>query len=118
MSSSTPTSMYSTAPAGRRSARQVSDICTLLPDRSQLTLPRLVTEEFVADAAFVDGSHDLEVAHGVGLTSSCISAVLVRCPGALLALAEDEPSGVSCAAPASWDRRSRRPSPIREQSTF
>ena len=31
--------------------------CTLLEERSQLALPRLVTEGFVADASFVDGSH-------------------------------------------------------------
>ncbi len=33
------------------------NLCTLLTERSQVALPRLVTEEFVADAAFVDGSH-------------------------------------------------------------
>lgn len=31
--------------------------CTLLRERSQLALPRLLSEGFVADAAFVDGSH-------------------------------------------------------------
>jgi predicted O-methyltransferase YrrM len=31
--------------------------CSLLRERSQLVLPRLVTEGLVADAAFVDGSH-------------------------------------------------------------
>ena len=30
---------------------------TLITQRSQLALPRLLTEHFVADAAFVDGSH-------------------------------------------------------------
>lgn len=35
----------------------LSNLCTLLRERSQLALPRLVTEGFVADAAFVDGSH-------------------------------------------------------------
>lgn len=38
-------------------AAGLSNLCTLLTDRSQLALPRLVTEDFVADAAFVDGSH-------------------------------------------------------------
>jgi predicted O-methyltransferase YrrM len=38
-------------------AAGLSDLCTLVRDRSALVLPRLVTEEFVADAAFVDGSH-------------------------------------------------------------
>lgn len=32
-------------------------ICTLVEERSQLALPRLLSEGFAADAAFVDGSH-------------------------------------------------------------
>jgi predicted O-methyltransferase YrrM len=32
-------------------------ICRLVDGRSQIALPRLVTEGFVTDAAFVDGSH-------------------------------------------------------------
>jgi len=35
----------------------LSELCTLLAERSQLALPRLVTEGLVADAGFVDGSH-------------------------------------------------------------
>lgn len=38
-------------------AAGLSDLCTLLVERSQLALPRLVSERVVADAAFVDGSH-------------------------------------------------------------
>ena len=38
-------------------AAGLSDICTLVPRRSQLALPRLVEEGLTADAAFVDGSH-------------------------------------------------------------
>lgn len=38
-------------------AAGLSNLCTLLTDRSQLALARLVTEDFIADAAFVDGSH-------------------------------------------------------------
>ncbi len=38
-------------------AAGLRNLCTLLTDRSQLALPRLVTEDFIADAAFVDGSH-------------------------------------------------------------
>jgi predicted O-methyltransferase YrrM len=34
-----------------------ADRCTLLRERSQLALPRLVEQSLVADAAFVDGSH-------------------------------------------------------------
>jgi predicted O-methyltransferase YrrM len=32
-------------------------VCSLVRERSQLALPRLVEDRFVADAAFVDGSH-------------------------------------------------------------
>lgn len=35
----------------------LSRFCTLLTERSQLALPRLLANGFVADAAFVDGSH-------------------------------------------------------------
>ena len=35
----------------------LGNLCTLVPERSQLVLPRLVGEDFAADAAFVDGSH-------------------------------------------------------------
>jgi len=38
-------------------AAGLSDICSLVREPSQLALPRLVTDGFVADAAFVDGSH-------------------------------------------------------------
>jgi predicted O-methyltransferase YrrM len=35
----------------------LTDLSAMLAERSQLALPRLVREGFVADAAFVDGSH-------------------------------------------------------------
>jgi predicted O-methyltransferase YrrM len=35
----------------------LTGICSLVEERSQLTLPRLIGDGFVADAAFVDGSH-------------------------------------------------------------
>ena len=35
----------------------LAGICSLIEDRSQIVLPRLVGEGLVADAAFVDGSH-------------------------------------------------------------
>jgi predicted O-methyltransferase YrrM len=38
-------------------AAGLEDHCILLPERSQLALARMSTEGFVADAAFVDGSH-------------------------------------------------------------
>lgn len=38
-------------------AAGLTEVCSLVRDRSQLALPRLVADGFVADAAFVDGSH-------------------------------------------------------------
>jgi predicted O-methyltransferase YrrM len=35
----------------------LAGVCSLVRERSQLALPRLVAEGFTADAAFVDGSH-------------------------------------------------------------
>jgi predicted O-methyltransferase YrrM len=35
----------------------LADFCSLLRERSQLALPRLLAEGLIADAAFVDGSH-------------------------------------------------------------
>src|SRR5262249_30799793 len=35
----------------------LAGLCSLVEERSQIALPRLVSEGFVADAAFVDGSH-------------------------------------------------------------
>ena len=35
----------------------LGDLCTLVAERSQVALPRLLTDGVVADAAFVDGSH-------------------------------------------------------------
>jgi predicted O-methyltransferase YrrM len=38
-------------------AAGLTEVCSLVRTRSQLALPRLVEDGFVADAAFVDGSH-------------------------------------------------------------
>jgi hypothetical protein len=35
----------------------LSGLCSLIKERSQTALPRLLSEGFLADAAFVDGSH-------------------------------------------------------------
>jgi predicted O-methyltransferase YrrM len=35
----------------------LTGLCSLVAERSQIALPRLVSEGFVADAGFVDGSH-------------------------------------------------------------
>jgi predicted O-methyltransferase YrrM len=59
----------------------LGDICTLVAERSQLALPRLLTEGMVADAAFVDGSH---IFHNVFVDLFFLRA-LVR-PGGLIVL--------------------------------
>jgi predicted O-methyltransferase YrrM len=63
----------------------LSELCTLLAERSQLALPRLVTEGFVADAAFVDGSH---IFHNVFVDLYFLRE-LVR-PGGLIVLDDCE----------------------------
>ena len=35
----------------------LAELCSLVQERSQIALPRLLADGFVADAAFVDGSH-------------------------------------------------------------
>ena len=55
--------------------------CSLVEERSQIALPRLLGEGFVADAAFVDGSH---IFHNVIVDLFCLRE-LVR-PGGLVIL--------------------------------
>jgi predicted O-methyltransferase YrrM len=58
-----------------------TEVSSLLRERSQLALPRLVGEGFVADAAFVDGSH---IFHNVFVDLAFLRE-LVR-PGGLVVL--------------------------------
>jgi predicted O-methyltransferase YrrM len=69
------------------------DVCTLLRERSQLALPRLVAEGFVADAAFVDGSH---IFHNVFVDLAFLRE-LVR-PGGLIVLDDCDWPSVATAA--------------------
>jgi predicted O-methyltransferase YrrM len=62
-------------------AAGLATLCTLLKERSQLALPRLVSEDMVADTAFVDGSH---VFHNVFVDLYFLRE-LVR-PGGLIVL--------------------------------
>jgi predicted O-methyltransferase YrrM len=57
------------------------DSCTLLRERSQIALPRLLSRGLVADAAFVDGSH---IFHNVFVDLVLLRS-LVR-PGGLIVL--------------------------------
>jgi predicted O-methyltransferase YrrM len=70
-----------------------ADRCTLLTERSQLALPRLVQEALVADAAFVDGSHSF---HNVFLDLTYLRE-LVR-PGGLVVLDDCHWPSVATAA--------------------
>jgi hypothetical protein len=56
-------------------------LATLATERSQLALPRLISHQFVADAAFVDGSH---IFHNV-FVDLCFLREIVR-PGGLIVL--------------------------------
>jgi cephalosporin hydroxylase len=59
----------------------LGSLCTLLRERSQIALPRLLSEGFIADAAFVDGSH---IFHNVFVDLAYLRN-LVR-PGGLIIL--------------------------------
>jgi predicted O-methyltransferase YrrM len=59
----------------------LGSVCTLLRERSQIALPRLLSGGFIADAAFVDGSH---IFHNVFVDLALLRS-LVR-PGGLVIL--------------------------------
>jgi hypothetical protein len=60
---------------------ELTDLCSLLSERSQIVLPRLLAEGFQADAAFVDGGHRF---HNVFVDLSYLRE-LVR-PGGVIVL--------------------------------
>ncbi len=68
-------------------------ICTLVEERSQIVLPRLLSEGFAADAAFVDGSH---MFHNVFL-DLCYLWEMVR-PGGLVVMDDCDWPSVATAA--------------------
>jgi predicted O-methyltransferase YrrM len=73
----------------------LTEICSLVEERSQIALPRLLTDGFVADAAFVDGSH---IFHNVFVDLFYLRE-LVR-PGGLMIL--DDCSHLSVATAARY----------------
>lgn len=80
-------------------------VCTLIPERSQLALPRLAQDGFVADAAFVDGSH---IFHNV-FTDLYFLREIVR-PGGLVILDDCNHPSVATAVRyfeinAGWQHR-------------
>ena len=70
----------------------LDQLCTLVRERSQIALPRLVAEEYISDAAFVDGSH---IFHNVFVDLYFLRE-LVR-PGGLLILDDCQWSSVATA---------------------
>jgi predicted O-methyltransferase YrrM len=71
----------------------LGDVSTLLAEPSQVALPRLLAEGFVADAAFVDGSH---IFHRVFVDLAYLHE-LVR-PGGLIVLDDCQWPSVATAA--------------------
>lgn len=71
----------------------LGSLCTLLRERSQIALPKLRSEGFIADAAFVDGSH---IFHNVFVDLAFLRD-LVR-PGGLIILDDCELPSVATAA--------------------
>ncbi len=74
-------------------AAGLEGISTLLAERSQVALPRLAAEGFVADAAFVDGSH---IFHRVFVDLAFLHEI-VR-PGGLIVLDDCQWPSVATAA--------------------
>jgi predicted O-methyltransferase YrrM len=74
-------------------AAGLDGLATLVTERSQLVLPRLIAEQFVADAAFVDGSH---IFHNVFVDLYFLREI-VR-PGGLIVLDDCEWPSVATAA--------------------
>ena len=85
----------------------LGDRCTLLRKRSQLALPRLVADGFVADAAFVDGSH---IFHNV-FVDLVFLRELVR-PGGLVILDDCDWPSVGTAARYFEINTGWQPAPI------
>jgi hypothetical protein len=72
---------------------ELGGVCSLVEERSQIALPRLLGDGFVADAAFVDGSH---VFHNVFVDLFYLCE-LVR-PGGLVILDDCNYPSVATAA--------------------
>jgi len=84
-----------------------ADLCSLVRERSQLALPRLVSEGLVADAAFVDGSH---IFHNVFVDLYYLREI-VR-PGGLIVLDDCDWASVATAVRYFERNTGWRPEPI------
>jgi predicted O-methyltransferase YrrM len=87
----------------------LGDLCTLVRDRSQFALPRLLREGVVADAAFVDGSH---IFHNVFVDLHFLRQ-LVR-PGGLIVLDDCQWPSVATAVRYFELNTGWQPQPISE----
>ncbi len=70
----------------------LAGLARLVTDRSQVALPLLIGQEFVADAAFVDGSH---IFHNV-FVDLCFLREIIR-PGGLIVLDDCDWASVATA---------------------
>ena len=89
----------------------LTGLCSLVQERSQIALPRLLADGFVADAAFVDGSH---IFHNVFVDLSFLSE-LVR-PGGLVILDDGSYLSVATAARYFEVNTGWEPEPIARQT--
>ncbi len=89
------------------SSAGLTDLCTLVVERSQLALPRLVTEDVVADAAFVDGSHAF---HNVFVDLYFLRELVH--PGGLIVLDDVQSPSVATAVRYFETNAGWRPHPI------
>ena len=85
----------------------LAGLCSLVEERSQTALPRLLADGFVADAAFVDGSH---IFHNVFVDLFYLRE-LVR-PGGLVILDDCSHPSVATAARYFEINTGWRPEPI------
>jgi predicted O-methyltransferase YrrM len=90
-------------------AAGLAKVCSLLTERSQLALPRLVSEGFIADAAFVDGAHAF---HNVFVDLYFLRE-LVR-PGGLVVLDDCQWRSVATAVRYFEVNAGWRPEPVPE----
>jgi predicted O-methyltransferase YrrM len=89
----------------------ITNLCVLFEERSQIVLPRLVKEGFLADAAFVDGSH---VFHNVFVDLFYLRE-LVR-PGGLIVLDDCTYASVATAVRYFQMNTGWQPEPISSPS--
>jgi predicted O-methyltransferase YrrM len=89
----------------------LGSVCTLLRERSQIALSRLLSEGFIADSAFVDGSH---IFHNVFVDLYYLREI-VR-PGGLVILDDCQWQSVATAVRYFEVNAGWQPEPISQQT--